>query len=232
MKFSKPPVPVIIALSISVVMLAACTTRVGPIAQTQAHSPAPSAEEKLKSHQEDVNRLSQNIKSIQEQISFANKQLIKKRQFMPALNAQSDSALRIAQQLRQQSLHATGGAKHVLAAKAEKAQRLADEKAKELLALNQSMDAIVQRTRDLQSKIKDFTAQKHTAQRLANLEAQHIKNLQATTQTQVARAAAGTDKKASLQTSTASSSTNINVSQKPGPGRRIASRHHHRNIHI
>jgi hypothetical protein len=104
------------------------------------------------------------------------------------LTAQSDAALRQSKQYKSSSAHAPNQkSKQSLKEKADQQQKLANEKATQLLAAREDITLTQIKIKSLKSQINQLTAQKQAAIRLAKVESDKINRLKRAAQTKVAR---------------------------------------------
>jgi hypothetical protein len=177
------------AMLASMVALASCATTKPTHSNSVVSLKLKPHIEAMQAKQAEANKLSKMIAEVNTTVAQNNSKVQKlSNRLIPSLISQSDTAFRQAQALRT-STKAKQNAKDkkALLEKSQKQQQIADQKASLLMAARQDVDATQEQTRALQTKIKQLTAQKQTAVRLAKIEADQIKHLERTPAMQVAK---------------------------------------------
>jgi hypothetical protein len=140
----------------------------------------------LEARRTQANQLIAKLAVLNDSLRSNNKHLQQLNKDIPKLTAQSDAALRQSKQYKISSAHAPNQkSKLSLKEKAEQQQKLANERAAQLLVAREDITVTQSKIRSLKTQINQLTAQKQTAIRLAKVEADKINRLKRAAETKV-----------------------------------------------
>lgn len=147
-------------IAVSLVVLAACSN-VHKANQASPHAKQEAIKQQVAKKAQQIAQLNEQKKAEQKKAENAKKRL-------SIILAQSDSAMKLSNQFKNLAAKEKNAARKLeLEQRAAKAQKIADDKASELVNTHKSIYDSASHVRDLDAKIATLTAQKKQAEQLA-----------------------------------------------------------------